>query len=56
MPWNVEGTSPSIHGAAQYCFSGGEKTGESRFYEHMIPIADRLYTTYLEELKAEGLL
>jgi len=35
---------------------GGEKTGETRFYERMIPIADQLYTTYLDELKAEGLL
>ena len=35
---------------------GGEKTGEARFYERMIPFADRLYATYLEELKAEGLL
>jgi len=35
---------------------GGEKTGETRFYERMIAIADRLYATYLEELKAEGLL
>ena len=35
---------------------GGDKTGEDRFYVEMIPIADRLYETYLDELKQEGLL
>lgn len=35
---------------------GGDKTGDNRFYERYIPIADRLYDTYLEELKREGLL
>lgn len=35
---------------------GGDKTGETRFYERIVPIADQLYATYLEELKAEGLL
>lgn len=35
---------------------GGDKTGDDRFYERMVPIADRLYTKYLQELKDEGLL
>lgn len=35
---------------------GGDKTGDDRFYERMVPKADHLYTTYLEELKSEGLL
>jgi hypothetical protein len=35
---------------------GGDKTGDNRFYETYIPIADRLYDVYLEELKKEGLL
>lgn len=35
---------------------GGDKTGDRRFYERMIPIADRLYTIYLEEIKREGLI
>lgn len=35
---------------------GGDKTGDTRFYRRMVPIADRLYATYLEELKAEGSL
>ena len=35
---------------------GGNKGGDDRFYDRMIPIADRLYETHLEELKKEGLL
>ena len=35
---------------------GGNKGGDGRFYERMIPIADRLYDTYLNELEKEGLL
>jgi len=33
---------------------GGDKTGDKRFYDRMIPIADGLYDDYLEELKREG--
>lgn len=33
---------------------GGSKTGEGRFYERMIPIADGLYDTHLTELGNEG--
>lgn len=35
---------------------GGDKTGDNRFYEKYVPIADRLYDEYLKELKQEGLL
>ena len=35
---------------------GGDKTGEQRFYEKYIPIAERLYHEYLEEIKREGLI
>ena len=35
---------------------GGDKTGDSRFYERMIPLADRLYEEYLEALRKEGLI
>lgn len=35
---------------------GGDKTGDNRFYERMIPIADRLYDEHLRELKKEGLI
>ena len=35
---------------------GGDKTGDKRFYDKMLPIADDLYDTYLKELQKEGLL
>jgi len=35
---------------------GGDKTGDDRFYERMIPLAERLYDGYLEELRKEGLI
>lgn len=35
---------------------GGNKAGNDRFYEIMIPIADRLYEIYLAEIKKEGLI
>ncbi len=33
---------------------GGDKTGDDRFYERMVPIADRLYDEHMEELSREG--
>jgi hypothetical protein len=35
---------------------GGNKTGDNRFYETFIPIADRLYDEHIAVLKKEGLL
>jgi hypothetical protein len=35
---------------------GGDKTGNSRFYERMIPIADKLYEIYIDEIRKEGLI
>jgi hypothetical protein len=35
---------------------GGDKTGDNRFYERMIPMADALYDTYIEEIRKEGLI
>ncbi len=32
---------------------GGDKTGDRRFYERMIPLADRLYDEHLAELDRE---
>jgi hypothetical protein len=32
----------------------GEKTGDGRFYQRMIPIADRLYDEHLAQLRREG--
>jgi hypothetical protein len=35
---------------------GGDKTGDDRFYEKYISIADQLYDICLEEIGKEGLL
>ena len=35
---------------------GGDKTGDTRFYAKLIPLADRLYDEHIETLKKEGLL
>jgi hypothetical protein len=35
---------------------GGDKTGGDRFYERMVPIADSLYDTYIDEIRKEGLI
>lgn len=32
---------------------GGDKTGDKRFYETMIPKADKIYDDYLKEIKEE---
>jgi hypothetical protein len=33
---------------------GGDKTGDDRFYERMIPLADRLFDEHLERLRRKG--
>ena len=35
---------------------GGDKTGDDRFYQRMLPIADRLYDDHLKELERERLI
>lgn len=35
---------------------GGDKTGDGRWYETQVPIADRLYGEYLDELRKEGVI
>ena len=35
---------------------GGDKTGNERFYEVYVPMADDLYDAHLEELRKEGLI
>ena len=35
---------------------GGDKTVDDRFYDRMIPAADKLYDVYIDELKKEGLI
>jgi len=35
---------------------GGDKTGDKRLYERLVPIADKLYDVYIAEIKREGLI
>ena len=35
---------------------GGTKTGNDRFYEEYVPIADRLYDDHLSDLRQEGII
>lgn len=35
---------------------GGDKTGDDRFYEKFIPMADNLYDQHIQQLKKEGLI
>ena len=33
---------------------GGDKTGDDRFYDVMVPIADKIYDSYLKEIQEEN--
>lgn len=35
---------------------GGNKTGDDRWYEKFVPVADELYEQHIETLKKEGLI
>jgi hypothetical protein len=35
---------------------GGDKTGEDRWYDVNVPVADRLYDEHLAQLREEGLI
>jgi hypothetical protein len=35
---------------------GGDKTGDARLYERMVPLADDLFDAHLRQLQAEGLI
>jgi hypothetical protein len=35
---------------------GGDKTGDGRWYEKNVPIADRLYDEHLVQLRNEGMI
>ena len=34
---------------------GGDKTGQARWYDEQVPVADVLYDEHLEQLRKEGL-
>jgi hypothetical protein len=33
---------------------GGDKTGDDRFYDEMVPKADKIYDEYLREIREES--
>lgn len=35
---------------------GADKTGQDRWYEEHVPLAEKIYLRYLRELKREGLI
>src|SRR5262249_34575351 len=35
---------------------GGDKTGDGRFYDRTVPIADAPYDDYIDEIRKEGLI
>lgn len=35
---------------------GGDKTGDDRWYEIYVPVADKLYDAHLDQLRKEGLI
>jgi hypothetical protein len=35
---------------------GGDKSGDDRFYDRMVPLADKLYDEHLKSLRKEGLI
>ncbi len=35
---------------------GGDKTGNDRWYNEFVPVADRLYDAHLDALRKEGLI
>ncbi|GHV25971.1 toxin RelE [Spirochaetia bacterium] len=38
-------------GRAAILLIGGNKTGNNRFYEEFVPLADRIYDQYLKEIR-----
>jgi hypothetical protein len=47
---------PSTPGGYPSLLIGGTKTGNDRFYEEYVPIADRLYDDHLSDLRQEGII
>lgn len=35
---------------------GGDKTGDDRWHDEHVPLADRLYDEHLDQLRREGLI
>lgn len=65
FPWSGRLSSPTSSAGALYAFDprrtailliGGDKTGDDRWYEVHVPLADRLYEEHLDQLRKEGLI
>ena len=46
----------SNHGLMRELRVQSDKTGNDRFYEEYVPVADKLYDEHLETLRQEGLI
>jgi hypothetical protein len=55
MSWDVELYAFDPRRSA-ILLIGADKTGDDRWYDMTIPIADRLYDEHLEQLRQEGLI
>jgi hypothetical protein len=52
-----EGVAPRLAArSTATLLAGGDKTGQDRWYEQQVPVAEDLYDEYLEALAKEGLL
>ena len=49
----IERSMLSIRATRQSLLIGGDKTGNDRWYEVYVPIADKLYDAHLEQLRKE---
>jgi len=49
----IEFCTHSILAAWPFCF-GGDKTGDDRWYDKFVPLADRIYDTHIEALEKES--
>ena len=49
-------SSPSTPRRYAILLIGGNKTGDKRFYDKLVPRADALYDEHLAQLKREGLI
>jgi len=44
----------SIRGEPRSSWIGGDKTGNDRWYDIFVPMADKIYGRHLEQLQKEG--
>jgi hypothetical protein len=55
MPGGLIGYSMhSILAESRWLPIAGDKTGNDRWYDTFVPLADRIYSLHLEQLRKEG--